>query len=410
MSMVETHQLTNGLRIVYTHHPGTPVTHCALMIKAGSRDEIPGQEGLAHFIEHALFKGTKKRKSYHILNRLEVVGGELNAYTTKEETCIHASVMNQYLDRAVELITDIIFNSVFPEKEIEKEKDVILDEIRSYMDTPYEQIFDDFENLIFKGHALGHPILGYEESLLKIKRRDLLAYIKTCYHPSRMVFSVSGSCGIAEVVKLAEKYFKGTKGDIKTPHRASFKVYKPVKKNDPRTVAQVHYISGMPGFSYYDPDRYVLVLLNNLLGGPGMNSRLNLNIREKYGFTYTIESGYHAYSDSGIFHVYFATDQRHFEKTKKLVEQELDKLRENTLSEKMFSQYKEQMLGQIMMAQENRLSVMLSITKGLLYFDRIISLKEIMDRIKVITPQQIRSVSGRLLSPKKHSTLVYEPK
>ncbi len=409
MATVETHLLKNGLRVVYTHHPNTAVTHCALMIKAGTRDEKNGREGLAHFIEHALFKGTTKRKSFHILNRLEVIGGDLNAYTTKEETCIHASVMNQYLERAVELIADIIFNSTFPEKELEKEKDVILDEIRTYMDNPYEQIFDDFENLIFAGHELGHPILGTEISLKKFKRSDLIDYLKQCYHPSRMIFSVSGSSGMEEVIKLAEKYiFKETKIKKESP-RDKFQVYKPVTKIVPRAVNQVHHLSGLPGFSFHDKDRFVLVLLNNLLGGPGMNSRLNLNIREKYGFTYTIESGYHAYSDTGVFHVYFATDAKNYEKTKMLVERELSNLCDVVLSKKLFHQYKEQLLGQINMAQENRLSVMLSITKGLLYFDRIVPLQEIFDRINAVTPDQISQVATKLFKPSKRSTLVYEP-
>ncbi len=409
MASVDSYKLKNGLRIVYAHHPNTTVTHCALMVKAGTRDEDRGKEGLAHFIEHALFKGTSKRKSYHILNRLEVVGGDLNAYTTKEETCIHASIMNQYLERAVELIADIIFNSIFPEKEIEKEKEVILDEIRTYMDTPYEQIFDDFENLIFRDHELGHPILGTEESLKKFKRKDLLDYLQHSYHPSKMIFSVSGSIGMEEVIKLSEKYFNSRATLKQNQSRTQFKKYKPISSVVPRAVNQVHHLTGLPGYSFHNVDRYVLVLLNNLLGGPGMNSRLNLNIREKYGFTYTIESGYHAYSDTGVFHVYFATDPKNYEKTKLLVEKELKWLSENELSKRLFNQYREQLVGQINMAQENRLSVMLSISKGLLYFDRIVPLQEIFDRINAVTQGQILEVAGKLFNPEKRSTLVYEP-
>jgi len=409
MATVETHILKNGLRVVYTHHPNTAVTHCALMIKAGTRDEKAGKEGLAHFIEHALFKGTSKRKSYHILNRLEVVGGDLNAYTTKEETCIHASVMNQYLERAIELVSDIIFNSTFPEKEIEKEKDVILDEIRTYMDNAYEQIFDDFENQIFAKHELGHPTLGTEESLKNFKRNDLIGFLKQFYNPSKMIFSVSGSVGMQTVIMLSEKYLNYKFVSKIGKPREKFKLYKPSTSIIPRAVNQVHHLTGLPGFSFHDKDRYVLLLLNNLLGGPGMNSKLNLNIREKYGFTYTIESGYHAYSDTGVFHVYFATDTKNYDKTKALVERELNDLCEKVLSKQIFHQYRVQLLGQINMSQENRLSVLLSITKGLLYFDRIVTLQEIFERIQAVTPEQINSVAGKLFQPSKRSTLVYEP-
>ena len=209
------------------HYPDSLVTHCGLLMKAGTRDEEKGKDGLAHFIEHTLFKGTKNRKSFHILNRLEVVGGELNAYTTKEETCLHASVMNRYFERAVDLIADVAFQSIFPEKEIEKEKEVITDEIRAYQDTPYEQIFDDFESQLFKGHTLGHNILGTEESIRKFKRKDILNYVDALYDPSNMIFAVSGSIGMKEVTRLAEMYFGVKKHKKSPPKRSAFKKYSP---------------------------------------------------------------------------------------------------------------------------------------------------------------------------------------
>jgi predicted Zn-dependent peptidase len=404
------HTLPNGLRILYEHHPTSQVTHVALMMKSGTRDEEEGKEGLAHFIEHSLFKGTSKRKSFHILNRLEVVGGDLNAYTTKEETCLHASIMDKHLERAVELIADIAFNSIFPEKEIEKEKDVIVDEILSYQDTPYEQIFDDFETQIFKGHPLGHPILGTEKAIRAFKRKHLIDFIKRTYHPKNMVFSVSGNAGIEEVVRLAESYFLVKASKVIATSRSVFKNYKRAEVVQERSVNQVHFISGTTAYSLNHPSRYKLVLLNNLLGGPGMNSRLNLNVREKYGFTYTIESGYHTYSDTGVFYLYFATDQKHFEKTKMLAEKELTKLVEQPITSKVFQQYKEQLLGQILMAQENRLSVMLSKSKSLLIFGKIISLEEILEKIRVITSNDIKLVAEEIFESKKRSQLIYQPK
>jgi predicted Zn-dependent peptidase len=410
MHPTQIHTLPNGLRVLYEHHPTSQVTHVALMMKSGTRDEEEGKEGLAHFIEHSLFKGTTKRKSFHILNRLEVVGGDLNAYTTKEETCLHASIMDKHLERAVELIADIAFNSIFPEKEIEKEKDVIVDEILSYQDTPYEQIFDDFETQIFKGHPLGHPILGTENAIRKFKRKHLIDFIKRTYHPQNMVLSVSGNAGLEEIVRLAEQYFlvKGSK--VSPTNRTTFKNYKKVDVIQERSVNQVHFLSGTTAYSLNHPSRYTMVLLNNLLGGPGMNSRLNLNVREKYGFTYTIESGYHTYSDTGVFYYYFATDQKHFEKTKQLAEKELTKLMDQPITAKVFNQYKEQLLGQILMAQENRLSVMLSKSKSLLIFGKIITLDEILDKVRVITSNDIKLVAEEIFDPRKRSQLIYQPK
>jgi len=405
----ETIILKNGLKVLYEHHPTAVVSHVAVMVKAGTRDEGKNEEGLAHYIEHCLFKGTKNRKSYHILNRLEVIGGDLNAYTTKEETCLHASVMNQYLPRAVELIADIFHNSIFPEKEIEKEKDVIIDEIHSYQDTPYEQIFDDFEGQVFKGHTLGHPILGTEKSLRSFKRKSIVDFIKRNYHPSVTVFSVSGSIGLEKAIALAEEFFGMKKSTTSIPKRTAFKKHQSSEVEVPKAISQVHYISGIPAYALNDPRRYTLVLLNNLLGGPGMNSRLNLNVREKYGFTYTIESGYHTYSDTGIFFLYFATDKKHFNKTLKLANQELDKLCDKTLGDKLFMQYREQLLGQIMMAQENRLSVLLSRSKAFLNFGSVISVDEIRAKVKSVSAKDIQTAAKELLGNKDRSALIYKP-
>lgn len=405
----ELHTLPNGLRVLLLHYPGQPVTHCGLMIKAGTRDEPVGQEGMAHFIEHCLFKGTKTRKSFHILNRLEVIGGELNAYTTKEETCVHASVLRPHLERALELIADVCMHSIFPDKEIEKEKDVIVDEILSYQDTPYEQIFDDFENIVFNGHKLGTPILGTEQSIRKFKRSQLVNFVKENYLPSQMILVISGDHQNKEVVKLAETYFNSKSKGKSAQERKAFKSFRPAVKEEKRNTSQVHYISGRPALSMHHPNRYNLVLLNNILGGPGMNSKLNLNIREKYGFTYTIESGYHAYTDSGIFHVYFATDRKNFEKARKLVQNEFDKLCTKPINSRVFSQYKEQLKGQIAIAQENRLSLMLSIGKGLMNFNRIILPDEVMTRIEAVTATGVQQAAQDFLGDNKVSSLTFVP-
>jgi predicted Zn-dependent peptidase len=409
MIIPEISVLPNKLTVLYMHYPDSLVTHCGLLMKAGTRDEEKGKDGLAHFIEHTLFKGTKNRKSFHILNRLEVVGGELNAYTTKEETCLHASVMNRYFERAVDLIADVAFQSIFPEKEIEKEKEVITDEIRAYQDTPYEQIFDDFESQLFKGHTLGHNILGTEESIRKFKRKDILNYVDALYDPSNMIFAVSGSIGMKEVMRLSEMYFGLKKHKKSPPKRSVFKKYTPQLITEKKSISQVHYIMGRPALGVKDPRRFTLILFNNLLGGPGMNSRLNLNIREKHGFTYTIESGFHSYTDTGVFHIYFATDEKHFEKTRKLLEKELDVLTNKKLSDTVFKQYKEQLIGQIQLGQENRLSVLLSLAKSQLNLGKIVTLKDVNDRINRITSTEIRELADEILDPKSRSELIYLP-
>lgn len=409
MKRNEVHTLKNGLRVLYVYQPESYVTHCGLLLRAGTRDELKGKEGLAHFIEHSLFKGTKKRKSFHILNRLEVVGGELNAYTTKEETCLHASVMSNYFERAAELIADVAFHSVFPAKEIEKEKEVILDEIRAYQDTPYEQIFDDFEGQLFKGHTLGHPILGTESSLKSFVRKDLLDYVSKMYDPASMVFAVSTNLTAEKVLPVIERYYSvGKKGGARK--RQPFAGYKKVKDEHPRSVSQIHYITGRPAYALKDPRRYGLVLFNNLLGGPGMNSRLNLNIREKYGYTYTIESGYHTYTDTGIFHIYFATDSGHYAKTEKLLQKELAVVCDQKFSERQLKQYKEQLIGQIQLAQENRLSVLLSMAKSLLNLGHIVPLSEINEKIRSVSAVQLREIATDILNPRYRSTLIYHPK
>ena len=402
------HHLNGGINVIHYPIPDSPVTHCALMIKAGARDESSDKTGIAHFIEHILFKGTTKRKSYHILNSLEIVGGELNAYTTKEETCIHASVMNRYTDRAAELIADIIYNSTFPLKEIEKEKKVIVDEIHAYEDMPYEQIFEDFEGILFKNHALGNSILGSEKHISSFTQKDVLKFIGNAYNESNMVWVIAGSMSESAVIHMAEKYFskKKYKGHIKRIKPSAIRSTESIIK---KPNSQYHFITGQRAYSLKHENRFALILLNNILGGPGMNSRLSMNIREKYGFTYSIESGYHALSDTGIFHIYFATEKMHFEKTKSLVFKELDKMMNEKLSERRFNQHKQQLIGQINMSQENKLNVMLAMAKSVFYFKHILTLEEITETINAISQSQFRQVAGEMLDASKMSTLIYEP-
>jgi predicted Zn-dependent peptidase len=400
--------LRNGIRIVYMKSE-SPVSHCGLMVGAGSRDEVPGKEGLAHFIEHLLFKGTEKRKAYQVLNRLEVVGGELNAFTTKEETCLHASFLSEHTERAMELLADIFFHSVFPEKEMEKEKEVILDEINSYQDNPMEQIYDDFESMVFRGQPLGNPILGTPASVKGLVRKDLIQFVRNKYINSSMVFSYAGGFTYEKVISLCEKFF-GTEGHQKSKAgEATTRVLKHRNQVESRKTIQAHYITGGIAYSLHSAKRFPLFLMNNILGGPGMNSRLNMNIREKYGYTYQIESSYTPFRDSGLFSVYLATEKKFLDKTIKLVEDEFRKLKKLRIGQAQLARYKYQMKGQLAIAQENKAGVMINNAKSVLNYNRSLKISEVFKKLDTITSSQILEVSNEILSASKTSSLLYNP-
>jgi predicted Zn-dependent peptidase len=398
--------LKNGIRIIHKQ-TDDEVAHCGLIINAGSRDESEEEQGIAHLIEHVLFKGTKKRKAFHILNRIDSVGGELNAYTTKEETCIYASFQSNYFERALELISDITFNSTFPEKEISKEKAVIADEINSYLDNPSEQIFDDFDELLFHNHPLGKNILGTPESLKKIKRKDILNFIQKNYSGNQIVFSSIGNISESKLKALVEKYL----GDIKLKSsnriRKNFKAYKSKTIETQKDTNQAHCILGNLAFGVNHKDRTTLVLLNNLLGGPSMNSRLNLAIREKYGFTYNLESNYAIFTDTGLFSVYMGTDTKHIERCVQLVHKELDLLKNKKMGSQQLQSSKQQLIGNIALAQESKVNLMLSLGKSILLFNKVDTLSSIYKKIESITPEKILETANLVFDAKQLSRLTY---
>lgn len=400
-------ELSNGLRVVH-RHVNRPVAHCGIHLAVGSRDEGIHEQGMAHFIEHTLFKGTKKRRAYHILSRMEDVGGELNAFTTKEETVLYTSFLSADYNRAIELLADIYFNSTFPEKEVVKEKEVVIDEINSYLDNPSESIFDDFEELIFKGHPLGGNILGTLDSVRGFKRHDIINFIGNNYGYNRMVFSSVGNISSARLKVLLEKHWSQIQNEkprqLVTPNG-----YTGSEMRVKRPGYQAHAILGTRAYAGDDEKSRVLLLLNNLLGGTGMNSRLNLNIREKYGFTYHLESFYHPYLDTGIFGVYLGTDLKTVDKSLKLVQKELKKLRDNKLGILQLSKAKKQLLGQIAMAQENNGSLMLAYGKSMLVFDRIDTFERVQQKIEEISAERLMEVANEIFDPSQLSTLVYEP-
>lgn len=405
----EIFELSNGIRVVHKQVNRT-VAHCALMIATGSRDEKEGEEGLAHFIEHVLFKGTKKRKAYHILSRMEDVGGELNAYTSKEETVIYTSFLREDYERAIELIADIGLNSSFPIKEIEKEKEVIIDEINSYRDNPSEAIFDDFEQLIFPENPLGVNILGSHESVKAFSRKHVQEFIQREYSNEGMVFSSVGNISSLRLKNKLEKHFEAFQFKPKKSSRNKPDAIEGNHRTDKKPIVQSHLVMGRQTYSANDLNARSLMLLNNLLGGPGMNSRLNLNVREKYGITYNIESFYSPYSDCGLFGVYLGTDQKFIPKSKDLVFKEFKKLRDKKLGSLQLAKAKRQLLGQIAMGQENNTSLMLALGKSLLAFNKIDSFEHISNKINGISAEHLQEVSQEVLNPDKMNELLFVPK
>ena len=399
--------LPNGIRVIHVPVNGK-VSHCGIFFNAGSRDESDNEHGIAHFIEHVIFKGTEKRDLFQVLNRLENVGADLNAFTTKEETCIYASFLNEFYDRTLELFSDICFHSTFPEKELEKEKVVVIDEIKSYQDTPSEQIFDDFEDQIFSGHSLGRNILGTPKTVKKIKAIDIRKFILKNYTPDQVVICSVGNIEPKKFNHLVSKYFSSINTGQRIEERKPFLNYQPVSFTRKRKIFQSHCILGTTAYSFNDEKRYVLAFLNNILGGPMMNSRLSLSLRERNGLTYQVESNYTAYSDTGIFSIYFGTDKKMLEKALKLVEKECNKLRSEKLGTLQLNIAKKQLIGQLALAQESKLSQMLAIGKNFLLQDHYISIDEIILKIDTITAEQLIETANEILAPEKISRLIFQ--
>lgn len=400
------HSFENGIRLV--HKPQkSHVAHLGFIVHTGSRDELAHEHGMAHFIEHVIFKGTKKRKAFHILSRLEDVGGELNAYTTKEETCIYSAFLKEDFKRAVELIYDICFNPIFPEKEIMREKSVIIDEILSYLDSPSEQIFDDFEDLVFKGHPIGRGILGNENALNSFTRIDVKTFIRDNYATGEIVICSVGDIPFQKLVHEIEKYFGKVPEKKRLRSRIAPDSYFPEIKVSDKNTHQVHCIIGNRAYNYHDAKRTGLHLLNNILGGPGMNSRLNLSLREKNGYSYNVESQYSPYTDSGILNIYFGCDKEKYRQCLRLVHKELNMLRNKRLGTVQLTKAKKQVTGQIAINSENHETLMLAMGKSILLFDKFESLEEISKKIEAVSSSDIMEIANEIFAPDKLSSLSF---
>ncbi len=400
------HTFPNGLRLVHIPDESL-VAHFGVVFGSGSRDELPLEHGMAHFIEHMLFKGTRKRKPYHILSRMEDVGGEIDAYTTKEFIVINSSFPKQFFDRAVELIADLTFNSTFPGKEIAREKEVVAEEINMYKDSPSELIFDVFDEQLFPLHSMGRNILGTEKSLKRFDNKSLNEYWSRQITPSHTVICSAGNVRFQKVIELAGKLFTGF-GQASSPVGRT----RPEPSETFNTIVrkkthQAHCIIGTRAFDAHSNHRLSLRVLTNLLGGPGMNSRLNLMLREKHGLVYQVDAFYYPFSDCGSFGIYFGTDADNVERCKELVYKEINKLTQSKLGTMQLHNAKRQLLGQVILGSENTSSVMLSSAKSVLIHGRIWTIGEILTEIESITNTEILNTAHELFQDREMSTLLF---
>lgn len=402
-----THTLPNGLRMA--HLPvDSPVSYCGYAVNAGTRDEEAGERGLAHFVEHTLFKGTTHRKAWHILNRMEAVGGELNAYTTKEETFLYSIFMEKDFERAFELLTDLAFHATFPQAEIEKEVEVILDEIESYNDSPSELIFDEFEHLLFARHPLGRMILGDKRALQTFTSESGRSFTRRFYAPRNMLFFSMGRNNFEQIVQMGEKLLADTDFPMAERKRKRPKQLEAKEVHKHKDTHQAHVLIGGQAYDLFDPERVPLYLLNNLLGGPGMNSLLNVLLRERNGLVYNVEGNVSHYTDAGMATIYFGCAPKNKDKAIELVRQLLAEMRQQPLSASRLSQAKKQAIGQIGVASDNRENLFLGFGKSLLHYDRYDSMEQVVARIQQITADDILRVANEVYAPERLSTLIYD--
>ena len=417
-----TYTLDNGLRII--HLPSdSKVVYCGYQINAGTRNEEPGEEGLAHFCEHVTFKGTERRKAWHILNCLESVGGDLNAYTNKEGTVYYSAILKEHIARAVDLLTDIVFHSVYPQAEIDKEVEVICDEIESYNDSPAELIYDEFENIIFKGSPLGHNILGTAEQVRSFKTEDALRFTRKLYRPDNAIFFAYGDIDFKKLVRLLKKSFLSEERTVKSEKfnspeaQAQFNIqhstFNTQHSFEGQTIVmqknthQAHVMIGTRAYDVNDSRRMPLYLLNNMLGGPGMNAKLNLALREHNGLVYTVESTMAAYGDTGIWSIYFGCDEHDVKRCLRLVRKELDKFMQKPLSEAQLKAAKKQIKGQVGVACDNRENFALDFGKSFLHYGWEKNVDRLYEQVDEITAEQIQAVAQELFDKDRLTTLIF---
>jgi len=399
--------LSNGTRLVYLKVP-SQVAHLGFFFAAGSRHESEHQIGLAHFLEHCLFKGTQKRKALHILSRIDAVGGELNAYTAKEEMCLYASFSKEHTQRAIDLLADISIHSTFPQKEIEKEKEVILDEINSYLDSPSDKIFDDFDAKLFSGHPLGQNILGTKESVAGFTQQDLQDYVQQYFTADNLVVSFVGNVSLSRLKASLEAALAAMPQTANRPQPHPFQNTAPFHEVVKEANYQAHAVLGGLAPSYHQDERVAMSLLINILGGPALNSRLNLSVRERYGYAYSIEANYHTFADTGYWQIYFGSESKNIDKTLALIDKELDKIRSKSLTTSQLAQAKRQFKGHLALGMDVNSGLMQGLGKSMLAFGQIDTIAEMHQAIDKITAQEIQSLANQYFLKEQLSYLVFD--
>lgn len=401
--------LSNGLRII--HLPSSsPVVYCGFGINAGTRNELDGEEGVAHFCEHTTFKGTERRRAWHIINGLETFGGDINAFTNKEDTVYYSAILKDHTAKAVDLLSDIVFHSLYPQAEIDKEIEVICDEIESYNDSPAELIYDIFENMLFEGHPLGHNVLGEASKLRKYTTETAKAFTSRYYKPENAVFFAYGDVDFRRLVNLLKRATRDLPGSqpvmglTSTPSTLS--PYRMQKRVITKGTHQAHVMIGNRAYSVHDDRRMALYLLNNILGGPAMNARLNMSLRERNGLVYTVESSMTSYSDTGVWCVYFGCDSHDVEKCERLVTKELQRVIDKPLTTTQLNAAKRQIKGQIAVACDNRESFAIDFGRCFLHYGREKDITSLFKRIDALTASQIQKVAQEIFDPELLTRLV----
>ena len=405
----DTHTLSNGLRVIHLAS-ASPVVYCGFALRAGTRDELPGEEGLAHFCEHVTFKGTARRRPMQILNCLERVGGDLNAFTNKEDTVFYSALLREHLPRAVDLLADIVLHSTYPQAEIDKEVEVICDEIESYNDSPSELIYDQFENIVFSGHPLGHNILGTQERLRVYTTADALRFTGKHYRPENAVFFAYGDISFSSLVRLLERATSDFPAHAPLRERSlttPVPPYTPREEAVSRGTHQAHVMTGSRGYDVNDSRRFTLYLMNNILGGPGMNARLNIALRERHGLVYTVDSSMVNYSDTGLWCAYFGCDPHDVTKCRRLVRRELDKMAEKPLSPTALAAAKRQIKGQIGVACDNRESFAIDFGRSYLHHGIEKDPARLMARVDEVTAEGIQAVAQDIFDKDRMTTLMF---
>lgn len=400
--------LANGLRVVTEKIDSVKSISVGIWVKTGSRNEKKELAGVTHFLEHMLFKGTEKRSAFEIAQSMESVGGYLNAFTSSEYTCYYARCVDEQLDRALDVLSDMVLNPSFPKEEIEKEKKVVIEEMKMYRDSPDDYLFEEFSNRMFKGHELGRPILGFENTVSAFKREDLYNYMADRYVPGNMLISVAGNVEHGEVMKLVSEYLSEMSEKIANGKPQPLNGFNPERLELTKSIEQTHYILGRRGLNFDHEDKYLLLLANTVLGS-GMSSRLHQNIREKYGYCYSIQTFNQSYTDAGMWGVYVGTDKEYVEHVHELVVGELEKMRNEPVPEKELQEAKSQLKGKLLLSQENTSNRMMRLAKSELYFDRFVTLDELVENIDAVTAEQVQVFSKNFFDQQNFMEAVLTP-